>query len=78
MSFWEWFKAGAFAAVVWNLFRNPGSCACCAVLLVVFAIVLVLTTVAVLLALWEYVLLAAVAAGIALAIREVRRPSRAS
>jgi hypothetical protein len=34
MSFWEWFKTGAFSAVVWNLFRNPGSCACRAALLV--------------------------------------------
>ena len=57
MSFWDGFKLGAFAGLAYNLLKNPGSCACCAVILLVFALVLVVAAVAIAASLFKFLLL---------------------
>ncbi len=57
MSFWEGFKLGAFAGLVYSLVKNPGGCACCAVLLLVLALVLVVAVVAIMVELFTFLLL---------------------
>ena len=61
MNFREGFKLGAFAGLVYSLVKNPGSCACCAVLLLVLALVFVVAAVAIVGSLFKFLLFGAIA-----------------
>jgi hypothetical protein len=57
-TFWDWFLVGAVLGLIYNLFRNPGACACCAGCLV---LAVALAAVVVVLFVLEHSLLVAVA-----------------
>lgn len=76
MSFWESFKLGAFAGLVYSLVKNPGGCACCAVLLLVLALVLVVAAVAIVASLFKFLLLGVVAWLAFLLVRAIVRRNR--
>ena len=73
MSFWQGFKIGALSALIYNAWKNPGSCACCAVLLVVIALLLGIFLVAFVMATWKFILVGVALWVAVLVARDIRR-----
>ena len=76
MSSWENFKLGAFAGLVYSLVKNPGGCACCAVLLLGLAVALVVVAVAIVASLFKFLLLGVVVVLAFLLVRAIVRRNR--
>ena len=76
MTFWEGSKLGAIAGLIYSALKNPGSCACCAVLLLIIALLVVVFAVALVMAMWKLLVLGAFVVAVALVVREVWRGHR--
>lgn len=71
-SFWDGFKLGVLAGIVYNLIRNPGGCACCGIIVALVILVLAALIIGLILAIWEYLaLLALIVIGV-MVFRQMR------